>query len=91
MRLQLDSSVTGAGDAGQATAVGGAGSNSRRVGYGGSGGQDSIQISGASSALNTFSSDRAARIAQLTTAVQNGSYQVSSSAVSRAIVDQAFA
>jgi anti-sigma28 factor (negative regulator of flagellin synthesis) len=91
MRLQLDSSVTGAGDAGQAAAVGGAGSNSRRVGYGGSGGQDSIQISGASSALNTFSSDRAARIAQLTTAVQNGSYQVSSSAVSRAIVDQAFA
>lgn len=91
MRIQLDSSVTGAGDAGQAVSVGGPGSDSRRVGYGSSGAQDSIQISGASNALSSFSSDRAARIAQLTTAVQNGSYQVSSSAVSQAIVDQAFA
>ena len=91
MRLQLDSSVTGAGDAGQAASVGGAGSNSHCAGYSGSGAQDSIQISGASNALSTFSSDRAARIAQLTTSVQNGSYQVSPSSVSRAIVDQAFA
>lgn len=91
MRLQLDSSVTGASDAGQALPVGGAGSDSRRVGYGGSGAQDSIQISGASNALSSFSSDRAARIAQISSAVQNGSYQVSSSAISQAIVDQAFA
>jgi anti-sigma28 factor (negative regulator of flagellin synthesis) len=90
MRLQLDSSVTGAGDAGHTVSPGGAGSDSRRVGYGSSGAQDSIQISGASSALSSFSCDRASRIAQLTTAVQNGSYQVSSSAISRAVVDQAF-
>jgi anti-sigma28 factor (negative regulator of flagellin synthesis) len=90
MRLQLDSSVTRPGDAGQTASVGGGAPDSRRAGYGGSGGQDSIQISGASNALSSFSSDRAARIAQLTSAVQSGSYQVSSSSVSRAIVDQAF-
>jgi len=89
MRLQLDSSVTGSGLAGQTTATGGAGADARNVGSGASAGQDSIQISGASSALNSMSADRAARIQQLTGAVQGGTYQVSASAVSRAIVEHA--
>jgi len=39
--------------------------------------------------LNRLSADRAQRIQQLTAQVQNGSYQISSSHVSRAMVDDA--
>jgi hypothetical protein len=54
-----------------------------------SGGGDSIQISGASSALSRLAADRAAQIQQLTSAVQGGSYQVSGSLVGSAIVEHA--
>jgi anti-sigma28 factor (negative regulator of flagellin synthesis) len=94
MRLQLDTALSGAdstkSDAiGQPAAAGDSGSDSRRVGSSVSGAQDSIQISGPSSALNRMATDRAARIQQLTSAVQGGSYQVSSAKVGSAIVDHA--
>jgi hypothetical protein len=99
MRLQLDpaltgTGVTGPGEAGQTAPVGGAnGAAEGRVGgstsSGDTPGGDSIQISGPSNALNSLSADRAARIQQLTAQVQGGSYQVSGSLVSRAIVGDA--
>lgn len=93
MRLQLDSALTGtgitrSGETDQTAPVGGPGGESRRIG-GDSTGADSIQISGPSSALSSLSADRAARVQQLTALVQGGSYQVSSSQVGRAIVDNA--
>jgi anti-sigma28 factor (negative regulator of flagellin synthesis) len=69
--------------------LGGTGSESGRIGSNAAGTQDSIQISGPSSALNRLATDRVARIAQLTAAVQGGSYQVSASKISNAIVGQA--
>ena len=85
MRLQLDSSQLSTVENRSAEAVSENGQSSRaansRAGAG-----DSISLSGASNALNQFTMDRAAKIQQLTAAVQNGSYQVSSSAVSSAIV-----
>jgi len=88
MRLQLDSTAAGGpGGVGQATPAGGSGSNGNRIGSGSSGSGDSIQISGASSALNRLAADRADQIQQLTSAVQSGSYQVSSSLVSTSIVE----
>jgi anti-sigma28 factor (negative regulator of flagellin synthesis) len=93
MRLQLDpastgTGITGPGETGQSAPVGGTNADARRIG-GSTAGGDSIQISGASNALNSLSADRAARIQQLTAQVQGGSYQVSSSLVSRAIVGDA--
>jgi anti-sigma28 factor (negative regulator of flagellin synthesis) len=92
MRLQLDSALTGAGitrsgETGQPVPAAGGGTDSRRIGD--STGTDSIQISGASSALSGLSADRAARVQQLTALVQGGSYQVSGAQVGRAIVDDA--
>ncbi len=92
MRLQLDPALTGAGiarpgETGQIVPSGGA-TDSRRI-AGDSAGGDSIQISGLSNALSSFAADRAARVQQLTALVQGGSYQVSSSQVGRAIVDNA--
>jgi hypothetical protein len=88
MRLQLDSTLAGSrGGVGQATPAGGSGSNANHIGPGSPGSGDSIQISGASSALNRLATDRAAQIQQLTSAVQSGSYQVSSSLVGNAIVE----
>jgi anti-sigma28 factor (negative regulator of flagellin synthesis) len=94
MRLQLDATPTGpestkSGGIGQSPALGGTGSESGRIGSNAAGTQDSIQISGPSSALNRLATDRVARIAQLTAAVQGGSYQVSASKISNAIVGQA--
>jgi anti-sigma28 factor (negative regulator of flagellin synthesis) len=91
MRLQLDPALTGTsvtrpGETAQTAPAGGLGAASGRIG-GDSG--DSIQISGASSALNRLSADRAARIQQLTALVQGGSYQVSGAQVGRAMVDHA--
>lgn len=83
MILHLDSSVAKSGDP---NPVGGPGSAPRNAGRDSSGSQDTIRISSASSALNSFAADRAARIQQLTTAVQNGSYRVSGAAVAGAIV-----
>jgi anti-sigma28 factor (negative regulator of flagellin synthesis) len=92
MRLQLDTAVTGAGidrsaEAAQTAPAAGSGTDSRRVGD--SAGADSIQISGASSALSSLAADRAARVQQLTAVLQDGSYSVSGSQVGRAIVDDA--
>jgi anti-sigma28 factor (negative regulator of flagellin synthesis) len=94
MRLQLDSAVTGAGitrsgETAQTAPVGG-GTDSRRVGTDFTG-ADSIRLSGLSSALSSSSTDRAARVQQLTALVQNGSYQVPSAQVGRAIVNDAVA
>jgi anti-sigma28 factor (negative regulator of flagellin synthesis) len=95
MRLQLDSTSaagpadTALADIGQAAPAGGSGADSNRVASGLSGGGDSIQISGASNALSRLAADRAAQIQQLSSAVQDGSYQVSGSLVGSAIVEHA--
>jgi anti-sigma28 factor (negative regulator of flagellin synthesis) len=94
MRLQLDSTTVGSeatksGAILQSPAAEGADSASSRVSSTVYGGQDSIQISGASSAVNRAETDRAAHIQQLTAAIQGGSYNVSSARVSSAIVDYA--
>ncbi len=94
MRLQLDSSSAGAdptksAEIGQTAATGVSSPDSRRVGSGLFGGQDSIQISGAASALNRLSTDRAARVQQLASSVQSGSYNVSSSLLAGAMVEHA--
>ena len=85
MRLQLDSSQLSTVENRAAEAVSDNGQSSRanssRAGAG-----DTISLSGVSNALNQFATDRSARIQQLTAAVQNGSYNVSSSALSSAIV-----
>jgi len=54
-----------------------------------SGAEDQVQISSLSSSLAAHGSQRAARVAELAAAVQNGSYQVNSTDVSRAIVNHA--
>lgn len=96
MRLQLDSSLTGTdstrpGEIGHTAATGVSGAESRRIGSSASGGQDSIQISGASTALNRLNVDRAARMQQLTTAVQSGSYNVPGSRIAGSMVEHAIA
>ncbi|MDP9054955.1 MAG: hypothetical protein M3N93_11745 [Acidobacteriota bacterium] len=93
MRLHLDTAVTGTavsepGESGKAAAVG-----SSRPGLdqtiGSSFPGDSIQISGASSALNRLSTDRSLRLQQLTASVQGGTYSFSGAQVSRALVEDA--
>lgn len=93
MRLQLDPAVTGseitnAGTIGHAGAVTGAASSSSRVKTDSTSG-DSIRISGPTAALNSLATSRAARIQQLTAAVQGGTYQVSGALVSRAMIADA--
>jgi anti-sigma28 factor (negative regulator of flagellin synthesis) len=92
MRLQLDSAVTGNGvnrsnEAAPAPPAA-AGYDSRPVGGGAAGG-DSIRISGASGALASYATDRAARIQQLTAQVQAGTYNVPAASISQAIVGYA--
>jgi anti-sigma28 factor (negative regulator of flagellin synthesis) len=98
MRLQLDTAnttsapesanansgvlSTGNINAGFQTNKGGIGSGSNLNG-------DSIAFSGASQAWSASFTDRAARIGQLTAAVQNGTYQVSSAAIGQSIIASA--
>lgn len=86
MRLQLDSSQLSTVGNQAAEAVQDSGQAARSASSRSAGAGDTISLSGASNALNQFTTDRAARIQQLTAAVQNGSYRVSSSALSGAIV-----
>jgi anti-sigma28 factor (negative regulator of flagellin synthesis) len=51
--------------------------------------QDNVAVSSASNAWSASFSDRSARVAQLTAAVQGGTYRVSSAAVSQSIVASA--
>ena len=86
MRLQLDSSQLSTVDNRAAEAVTESGQAVRGASARGAGAGDTISLSGASNALNQFTAHRSARLQQLTAAVQNGSYHVSSSALSSAIV-----
>lgn len=89
MRLQLDSAVTQTDirtNEAPSVPTGGSGYDSRRIGNTSA---DSIRISGPSSALASLASDRAARIQQLTAQVQSGTYNVSASKISQAIVGHA--
>jgi anti-sigma28 factor (negative regulator of flagellin synthesis) len=86
MRLQLDSSQLSTVGNQAAEAVADSGQAARGASSRGAGTGDSISLSGASNALNQFTADRSARIQQLTAAVQNGSYHVSSAALSSAII-----
>jgi anti-sigma28 factor (negative regulator of flagellin synthesis) len=91
MRLHLDSSISGAGDTAQASPAGSANVRGGSRTADSSAGKDSSSVSSASSALNELSAQRAARIEQLTASVRSGQYQVSSAALSGAIVAQAIA
>ena len=51
-----------------------------------SGSQDTIAISGPSSAFNRLTTDRASRVDQVAALVRAGSYQIASSTLSSAIV-----
>jgi anti-sigma28 factor (negative regulator of flagellin synthesis) len=90
MRLQLDTYLPGLNGSEGAAA---AGSAVRSAGAGrtqASGSVDTASISTTSSLLSQLSTERAARIQQLTAAVRNGSYDVPSSTISHAIVQEAF-
>lgn len=53
------------------------------------GGEDQVQISSVSEALSAQASSRAAHVQELAAAYQSGRYQVNSTDVSRAIVNNA--
>jgi hypothetical protein len=53
--------------------------------------RDTVAVSGASGAWANSFSDRAAKIGQLASVVQNGTYQVPCAAISQALVANAFA
>jgi anti-sigma28 factor (negative regulator of flagellin synthesis) len=56
---------------------------------GSTGGEDQVQISALSSALSAQGSQRAAHVQQLAAAYQSGRYEVNSTDVSRALVNNA--
>jgi flagellar biosynthesis anti-sigma factor FlgM len=94
MRLHLDNSNAGIAAQTPATPAGKAGGDTSTAGTGNTASlgfhhSDKVSLSGTSSALSASSSDRSARITQLTQAVQNGTYQVSSRAISQSIVASA--
>ena len=87
MRLQFDtSSLPGLnGTTGTSAVSRGTNSNAGRTASSG----DTASLSGTAALLGKLSAERAARIAQLTEAVRSGSYDVPSSAIARAIVNEA--
>ena len=94
MRLQLDTSLAGTiestGTAAVGTQVAGLrGSVSAGTSAEAAGSTDSALISGPSNLLGRLSTDRGARIEQLTASVQTGSYQVSSALIGRALITEA--
>lgn len=89
MRLHLDSSATGPLGV-QSSSVSGSSSTSSGRSQDTHGSKDSISISTTSAALSQIASDRASRIQQISNAITAGTYQVSSAAVGRALVAQAF-
>ena len=89
MRLHLDSAVPKSVEAGQSNSISGSAPGSGTRGLGSAASRDSVSVSGLSTALNLSSGERAARIQTLTAAVANGSYRVSSAAISSAIVGHA--
>jgi anti-sigma28 factor (negative regulator of flagellin synthesis) len=60
---------------------------SRSSAIGGSG--DQAELSGLSQAIQTFQSDRSARVGQLTALVRSGKYDVSPALISSGIVNEA--
>jgi anti-sigma28 factor (negative regulator of flagellin synthesis) len=93
MRLHLDSVAGGSPETSGAGQTAGAGlSGSSRAGSRQSNPAafpDSVSISDTGSVIARNAADRASRIEQLTASVRAGSYQVSSSVLSSAIVAQA--
>jgi anti-sigma28 factor (negative regulator of flagellin synthesis) len=87
MRLQLDTnSLPGLnGTTGASTVSRNSGSNANQTASSG----DTASLSGTASLLGKLAAERTARIANLTEVVGNGSYDVPSSAIARAIVNEA--
>ena len=100
MRLQLDTVNTNS-TPDTANAAPGVGSTNNidgsfqtykgGIGTGSNLNSDSVAFSGASQAWSASFTDRAARIGQLTAAVQNGTYHVSSAAIGQSIIASAAA
>ncbi|MDE3196149.1 MAG: flagellar biosynthesis anti-sigma factor FlgM [Acidobacteriota bacterium] len=88
MRLQLDANLTGAAEPSRANESGGAVAGNALRSQGG-GQQDSVAISDISSVLAHSTADRASRVSQIAAAVRGGTYQVTSAAISRALVAHA--
>ncbi len=100
MRLHLDTnnaagSVENASLGSQVSATGRSATGLRTSGTGSvisdPGSHDSVAVSSFSSAWSASFSDRTSRVSQLTAAFQNGTYSVSSAAVSQSIVASAAA
>jgi anti-sigma28 factor (negative regulator of flagellin synthesis) len=93
MRLHLDSTTPPPADTVPGVAPGGSvvpsGAASTSDTQRNSRAQDSISISGPSSAFNRLTADRASRVEQVAASVRAGSYQIASSTLSSAIVAQA--
>jgi anti-sigma28 factor (negative regulator of flagellin synthesis) len=91
MRLQLDTAIGTqlTGTSGSAAAAAPAKSGAANAASVAATGGDSSSLSGTANLLSRLASDRASRIAQLTTSVRDGSYKVPSAAISRAIVEEA--
>jgi anti-sigma28 factor (negative regulator of flagellin synthesis) len=98
MRLHLDTnnaagSVENANLSSQVSATGKSATSTYSAGSvtSDSGSHDSVAVSSASSAWSASFSARASRVSQLTAAFQNGTYNISSAAVSQSIVASAAA
>jgi len=87
MKLSLDNSLAQAPVAGPVPSATRAQAGGRAVDIGSGG--DSVRVSGASSALHRFSSERASRIDALSKAVSNGTYLPSSGDIGKAIIRHA--
>jgi hypothetical protein len=82
----VDTSQSGAQGVASGSSVVSSGAASTSRAQQGSGSQDSIAISGPSSAFNRLTTDRASRLEQVAASVRSGSYQIASSTLSSAIV-----
>ena len=88
MRIQLDSNSLPGLNGTAGTAATGRNNSSAANQTGASG--DTASVSGTASLVSQLAADRATRIAHLTEIVRNGSYDVPSSAIARALVSEAY-
>jgi hypothetical protein len=93
MRLHLDPALSGAGTS-QSTQIDSPQSASAHSSQAGAAGfdpssRDSVAISGTTAALSRLTADRSTRLGELAASVQAGTYGISSSTLSGAIVAHA--
>jgi len=89
MRLQLDTTLSGAAGTSHTSQTAGAGPAGSSIRQSQGGSQDSVSISDVSSVVASNAAGRATRVEQICAAIRNGTYQVPSAAISRSIVAHA--